>query len=259
MLPWSSDRLTALPRHAFEEQADGRAIVRLGFVWRRVSGPRGGSRISHVRCRCEIRSRGLQPAAKYSASCRTDVDRRARQPLRGWTCTLSGRSGAAIERQYQPGVRAACNSARPAMAAVSARRMRGPRLMRCQQMAGRCSIVKLLGRSSRLLGRSAARRGRAEVRIGVQPRVPARRRSGGSGASRASSAPSRTGSWIWGMVRRSLCSAASMAMARRRSRFTRAALVRCGDHGLDGAHAQLGGFLHDEVGGVALQQREDQP
>ena len=48
-------------------------------------------------------------------------------------------------------------------------------------------------------------------------------------------------------------------MAVRRVSLTRAALVRSVKTGSSAGGAEFGGLLHDQVGGVALQQGEDEP
>ena len=69
----------------------------------------------------------------------------------------------------------------------------------------------------------------------------------------------RRGGWRSGTVRRSHCSAASMAMAVRRSAFIRCCIGAFGEDGVQRGDAEFGRLLHHEVGGVALQQRECQP
>ena len=145
------------------------------------------------------------------------------------------------------------------MAAVSARRMRGPEATSVTRGCGRSASSSAgakppSGPTSRPAGPAWDERRRgARVR---------RRRTGG--ARRASAAGraarrQRRGSWIGGTVRRSHCSAASMAMACSRARLTRWALVRAVSTGQQRRHAEFGRLLHDQIGGVALEQRERQP
>ena len=81
-------------------------------------------------------------------------------------------------------------------------------------------------------------------------------RAGGQSASRPGR---RRGACRTGTVRRSHCSAASVAMAARRASLTRAALVRSVRTGSSRRGAEFGGLLHDQVRGVALQQGEHEP
>ena len=70
---------------------------------------------------------------------------------------------------------------------------------------------------------------------------------------------SGTSGRISGSDRRSLCSAAAIAMARSRSRLTRSDWVRAVHHRNQRGHAKLGRLLDEPVEAGALDRREDQP
>ncbi len=95
--------------------------------------------------------------------------------------------------------------------------------------------------------------GRALV---AHPAARSRRPAVARRASRRAGRPAGAARSIRGTVSRSHCSAASMAMARSRSRLTRAALVRAVITGSKRRDAEFGGLFHHQVGGVALEQGE---
>ena len=145
------------------------------------------------------------------------------------------------------------------MAAVSARRMRGPKLKPvATKGCGRAASSSRganppSGPTSRPAGPAAGRSGGgvAPLHRGEQRRGPPARRAAASAVSRRLA--------MRGTVRRSLCSAASMAIAASRSGLIRAALVASVDHRQQRGGAEFGGLLHDQVGGVALERGERQP
>ena len=130
-------------------------------------------------------------------------------------------------------------------------------------------IVKLRIRRSRLPGRSGLRKARGLARSilgpsGLRPRAAAVPLSSHSMSLRPdgqdlSSSASLTGSNTVGTVKRSLCSAASMALALQPPGIDARHRGARGHHRTELADAQLGRLLDQEIEPRALDRREHQP
>ena len=112
---------------------------------------------------------------------------------------------------------------------------------RLQSEVGACSSVRVL----------AAPGARRVIAALIRDRS-----AGAMHPSHRARCASDSGSQISGASKRSVCSAASRAIACRRSRRTVSAMVRCVMTGRMRRDAEFGRLLDDEIGGVALHRRE---
>ena len=173
------------------------------------------------------------------------------------TCSAYGTIGQCGHARQSPS--RALTSASAATAAVSARMIRGPRDSAVTN--GLAISMSRSPRQSRLPVRSARRAARARSRrapaTGSLMAASSSQKMSVRAASHSASAfSSGTGSLTSGTRSTPHCSAASMALARIRSRLTRSAIVRWVMHGRQPRNAHFDGLLHHIVEARALQRRK---
>ena len=247
-----------LPAEAVRSGLPAARECRAGPHRERAAACRCGRRTSRARCRCASARVGFAPAAIQAIEVVARAHGRGRRAVlagghRGYLSRSLRRRrsppwhGGGLLLVYKPRPRTsharsasqrqspstAFTRARAATAAVSARRMRGPSEMRVtngwrQQRRARPRRSRPRVRSARPADPAAG--GQRRDRVGAAALPRRRRRACASASQAASTRSSFRGSPTSGMRRMPHCSAASMALARMRSRLTRSRPVWLRQH-----------------------------